>query len=101
MVCRVHRSHDGDIIICIPDPVQRKISTQYCQDCKQQSWFLSWWYEFYGPTEVCLRCGRRWEDGEWMPLALERGSRDKSIAQAKQVWRENTASERRNSDGEE
>jgi hypothetical protein len=94
MACNVHRSQDADVIVCIPTPVLKKISTDYCQDCKQQSWFLSWWYEFYGPTQVCLRCGRRWEDGEWMPLSFERDSRAKSIAWAKRVWRENATTER-------
>lgn len=35
----------------------------------------------------CLRCGRNWQDGEWMPLAFERGSRRKSIERAKRLWR--------------
>jgi len=32
---------------------------------------------------TCLNCGRRWSDGEWMPLAFERNSRQNSINIAK------------------
>ncbi len=43
--------------------------------------------EYFGPTSFCLRCGREWQEGEWMELPFIRQSRQKNIAYAKKHWR--------------
>lgn len=75
------------IHICRPRIAGRSIHAAKCPDCGRRSRFLCWHYEWYGSSQVCLRCGRRWEDGEWMPLDFVPGSRQKSIDNAKARWR--------------
>ena len=70
-----------------PAPIQRFITCQRCPDCKKLSRFLSWLYEWYGADSTCLRCGREWNDREWMPLPFCRGARSKNIEAAKLKWR--------------
>lgn len=60
---------------------------QCCPDCKKRTRVLSFHVPWYGWDSTCLRCGRRWCDGEWMPLDFVRGSRRKSIDAAKRRWR--------------
>lgn len=93
--CTIINSEHGSVVICRPTPIKREIIAGECSDCKRRSRFLVWIYEFYGATRVCLRCGRTWIDGEWMPLTFERGSRAKSVARAKHAWRKDTAIERK------
>ncbi len=76
--------------VSIARAVKAKIIRGPCPDCKRQrSAFVVVHYdsEFYGPSQTCLRCGRRWEDGEWMALDSVRGSRQKSIDSARKAWR--------------
>jgi len=42
---------------------------------------------WYGWHSTCIRCGRRWCDGEWMPLPFMRGARKQSVDEAKKAWR--------------
>ena len=70
-----------------PRATARSVRAAECPDCGRYTRFLCWSHEWHGPSQVCLRCGREWEDGEWMPLAFERGSRQKSIERAKARWR--------------
>ena len=69
----------------------KRIIAGVCPDCGKRTRFLTWYYEWYGPTQVCLRCGRVWQDGEWMPLPSTRGARAQSIAKAKARWRQSGA----------
>lgn len=78
------------IHICTPTTINRDIFTSQCPDCGRKSRFLCWYYEWYGPSTICLNCGREWEDGEWMPLPFTRGARAKNIANAKARWRKET-----------
>jgi len=54
-----------------------------CLDCNQRVWFALFHMTWFGWDRTCLNCGRRWSDGEWMPLAFERNSRRNSINIAK------------------
>lgn len=58
-----------------------------CPDCNRFSFFLWFYQNWYGPDETCLRCGRRWEDGEWCSLPFCRTARQDSIDAAKARWR--------------
>jgi len=58
-----------------------------CPDCKKRSRMLEFFTPWYGWDSTCIRCGRNWQDGEWIPLDFIRQSRQKSIAAAKKQWR--------------
>lgn len=58
-----------------------------CPDCKKRTRMLGFFQEWYGWAFTCLRCGRRYADGEWLPLPFMRGARPTSIATAKAHWR--------------
>lgn len=79
MSCLVH--------ISSPQILEKFILTGHCPDCKQRTRFIGFAYEWHGDDQTCLKCGRRFSDGEWMPLAFTPQSRQKSIAAAKKRWR--------------
>jgi hypothetical protein len=58
-----------------------------CSDCKKRTRFLGFAYEFGGFDVTCLRCGRHWQDGEWIPLSFARSARKDNIDEAKRRWR--------------
>ena len=70
-----------------PKPTGRFVLSGTCRDCKRRTRFIGLSYEWYDASVTCLRCGRRWEDGEWMPLEFERGARRNSIERAKRAFR--------------
>lgn len=71
-----------------PIPIEKFIRIGKCPDCKmKRARFIVLAYDWYGADQTCLNCGRRWSDGQWMPLDFVRGSRQKSIAQAKKAFR--------------
>jgi hypothetical protein len=74
-----------------PKAVKRSIHSGHCPDCKRNSRFIGLFYEWYGWDTTCLRCGRRWSDGEWMPLPFYQHARRDSIASAKSHWRRGVA----------
>jgi hypothetical protein len=82
-----HSSIDGTVHVCAPHAVGKFVNAGICPDCKKWSRFIGLHYEWYGTDQTCLRCGRSWSDGEWMPLNFERQSRQKSIASAKHIFR--------------
>lgn len=75
------------IHIHAPKPTMRTCIAGVCPDCKKRTRFLSWYVEWYGASQICLRCGREWEDGEWMPLPFVRGARQRNVDAAKARWR--------------
>ena len=79
----------GNFIICSPTLKRQSITAGECPDCKTWTRFINFTYEWYGTNSICLRCGRRWSDGEWMPLEFYRYARRDNIAAAKRVWRRN------------
>jgi hypothetical protein len=66
--------------------VKRALATT-CLDCKQRTRALCFYTPWYGWDCTCIKCGRNWQDGEWMPLTFEPQSRQKSIDRAKRYWR--------------
>lgn len=79
------------IHINCPEVTRRAIVAGNCLDCKRRSRFASFFQDWYGWRSTCLRCGRSWDDGEWLPLDFVRGARAKSIESAKRRWRKLTA----------
>lgn len=76
-----------NIHIYAPPVVMKKACAGKCPDCKQRTRFLAFFYEWHGWNHTCIKCGRRWCDGEWIPLDFMRGARRDSIARAKNLWR--------------
>lgn len=70
-----------------PQPSMRRILAAKCLDCKKRSRFVAFFTEWYGWDQTCLRCGRRWSDGYWMPLEFYRFARRNNINAAKKQWR--------------
>lgn len=75
------------IHIHAPQPTEKNIFSGVCHDCKRRSWFVGFFTPWYGWDVTCLRCGREWQDGEWMPLPFARGARQKNITSAKRRYR--------------
>lgn len=75
------------IHIYAPPVTRRFVLARTCPDCGKRTRMLGFYYEWHGATVTCLRCGREWRDGEWMPLPFMRGARAHSIAAAKAHWR--------------
>lgn len=78
-------------IVCSPTLDRQWIKRGNCPDCGRKSFFICFAYEWYGVDSTCLRCGRHWSDGEWMPLEFSRFARRDSIEQAKKAWRRHWA----------
>lgn len=70
-----------------PLPIDKFVHAGKCPDCKKWSRFIGAYYEWYGATKTCLKCGRRFNDGEWEELNFRRGVRQENIKRAKQHWR--------------
>ena len=79
--------NNGEVHIYAPQPTRKNILSGDCPDCKQRTKFIGLFTEWYGWDTTCLRCGRKWADGEWMALDFVRGSRQKSIDSAKRAYR--------------
>jgi hypothetical protein len=77
----------SDIHICFVQTHLRKAHRQVCPDCKKKSIFVSFYQEWYGWDTTCLRCGRKWSDGEWMPFEFYRNARKDSIKSARARWK--------------
>lgn len=74
------------IHICAPRG-ERFVYSGTCLDCGKRTRFIGVSYLWYGADQCCIRCGRRWSDGEWMPLDFIPQSRQKSIAAMKKAFR--------------
>ncbi|MCA9434128.1 MAG: hypothetical protein KC940_26645 [Candidatus Omnitrophica bacterium] len=70
-----------------PPPTIRSFKVMECPDCGRVAMFLRFFTPWYGDSVTCLRCGRHWEDGEWIQLPFVRGARKRSIESAKRIWR--------------
>ncbi len=66
---------------------ERKAYRRICLDCGKKSVFVAFFQEWYGWDTTCLRCGRSWADGEWMPLEFYRYARKDSISSARKRWK--------------
>jgi len=70
-----------------PQPSLKAINITVCLDCNKRTRMIQFFTEWYGWNSTCLKCGRRWCDGEWMPLEFARGVRKRNIELAKKNWR--------------
>lgn len=70
-----------------PAATAKEIEAATCPDCKKRTRMLAFFTPWYGWQSTCLRCGREWSDGEWLPLPFARGARQRNIEQAKRQWR--------------
>lgn len=77
---------NGTTHICAPSG-ERFVHSGTCLDCGQWTRFIGVSYLWYGTNKCCIKCGRRWSDGEWMPLHFEPQSRQKSIQRMKDSFR--------------
>ncbi len=77
----------SNVHICAPFPVEATLSPAICPDCGKPTRMIGIFYEWYGWDSTCLRCGRHWSDGEWMPLDFEPQARRKSVERAKRAYR--------------
>lgn len=73
--------------ICAPKPVNRELFRCICPDCGKRVFMVSFYYEWYGASVTCLKCGRNYQDGEWTMLGFYREARRDSINIAKTIWR--------------
>lgn len=77
----------GNIHIHAPEKTDRRIITAECGDCEKRSRFIEFFTPWYGWHSTCLKCGRQWQDGEWMALAFMPGVRKTNITKAKKLYR--------------
>lgn len=70
-----------------PEVTQKAIRSATCPDCGKRTRMMGFFQDWYGWHSTCLRCGRQWDDGEWLPLEFRRGVRADNIARAKERWR--------------
>lgn len=82
---------EAHIHIYAPQPDHKSLTRAPCFDCKQESLFVGFNTPWLGWDETCIRCGRRWQDGEWMALDFYRHARRDSIRSARKRWRRSTA----------
>lgn len=82
-----HTNAAGTVHVCRPTGYRFEHGGT-CPDCGKRTWFIGVFYVWYGPDKVCLRCGRQWSDGYWMPLDFIPQSRQKSIERMKEAYRQ-------------
>lgn len=80
----------GHVHTFSPPTTDKAIASVTCPDCGKRTRFVGFFQDWFGWRFTCLRCGRSYEDGEWLALDFVRGSRRKSIDAAKARWRATT-----------
>ena len=68
--------------LCGANLLQADLRTTYCPTCKRETLMLCQYYEWYGPSAVCLECGERWQGGERRPRPFAPRWRQESIDRA-------------------
>ena len=66
---------------------EASICWRTCTDCQKRSPMVYLFQEWYGWDITCMRCGRSWQDGEWMPLDFLKRSREKSKQRARKRYK--------------
>ena len=74
--------------LCAPKPQNRFTSKTTCPSCNRPTLMIGISYEYYGVDVTCIRCGRNWKGGEWMPLDFFRHARRDNIRRAKRAYRD-------------
>ena len=80
-----------NVHIYSPPCVTKSAVAGTCPDCGRRTRFLAYSYEWYGWHATCIRCGRSFNEDEWVPLPFVRGARQKEIAGAKERFRRTVA----------
>ena len=75
------------IHIHAPQATAKYIKAAICLDCKKRTRMIQFFTPWYGFDSTCIRCGRTWCDGEWMPLEFCRNARQSNIEHAKNKYR--------------
>lgn len=70
-----------------PKPMRKAVHARVCPDCKKWTRMLCVFTPWYGWDTTCIRCGRMWIDGEWLPLDFCRGVRKQNVERAKARFR--------------
>lgn len=78
---------EGLIHIHAPSATSKNAVAGTCLDCKKRTRFLTFFTPWYGIDSTCIRCGRQWQDGQWMGLEFARRSRALNVENAKKRWR--------------
>ena len=76
----------SNIHIHRPSATAKRIVAGVCPDHGKRTRFIEFFTPWYGWRSTCMRCGREWGDGEWLPLDFYRGVRAANIAAAKKYW---------------
>lgn len=77
----------GYLHIYAPEVTSRAIIAAICPDCGKRTRMIGFFQDWHGWHSTCLRCGRQWDGGEWLPLDFRRGVRQDNIKRAKARWR--------------
>lgn len=77
---------------------RRDLSRNFCPTCDKRTFFVAFFQDWYGWASTCLRCGDRWQDGEFCERPFMRGWRKKSIEAAKKTFRRFQGHEQTGSD---
>jgi hypothetical protein len=70
-----------------PSATAKRAVPGNCPDCKKRTRFLEFFTPWYGWNSTCIRCGRQWNDGQWMSLDFYRFARRDNITRAKAKYR--------------
>jgi len=73
--------------IYAPKATEKAVVSTDCPDCGKRTRMIRFYTPWYGWDSTCIRCGRQWRDGEWMPLEFMRGVRQRNIDTAKKRYR--------------
>lgn len=76
----------GNLAICRPNLIGTKRLIRTCLDCGHRGRFGAWMFEWYGGRTICGNCGRRWDDGEWMPFDWPVSDRKRNIESVRKLW---------------
>jgi len=61
-----------------------------CPTCKNRQRLLMEYYEWYGASVTCLKCGEMWQDGEMCERPFKPGWRKERVAAAKKWIKQRT-----------
>ena len=84
----------GFVHIHRPPTTAKSLTRDKCIDCKQDTIFVGIFQDWYGWTETCIRCGRQFAEGEWLPLDFCREARRDNIKAALEQWGDATEAKR-------
>lgn len=73
--------------ILSPAPVVVKKVRNKCPTCDKRTTKIISFYEWYGPSVVCLACGERWNEEGREPRPFCRGWREDSVRKARMYWK--------------